>query len=286
MVDDALPQVRCDFYVYILFRPGGSPCYVGKGRGKRDAWHFKNPAEHYNRKLAEIIVDAGGALPAIRAREHLTETEAFQTEIALIEAIGRDWWGPLVNMTDGGEGHAGYTPSPEHRAKIRAAHKGRPKTPEWCAKVSAINKGQVVTPEHRAKISAAKTGAPLSPKQHAAYAARKGTKHTPEHRAKIGSAGRGRTHGPESRAKIGAALKGRSLSPERVAKMVERVVTTETRAKLSKAAVGNKLRLGATHTPETRAKMSLSRSGTTLSDEHRAKISAGLLAYRARQRAA
>ena len=77
---------RRDFYVYIWFRPwDGSPCNVGKGRGKRyrEWWRPSNP------RLVAIIRKAGGSLPSVIIRDGLTEAEAFETERALIAAIGR-----------------------------------------------------------------------------------------------------------------------------------------------------------------------------------------------------
>ena len=79
--------------------------------------------KHPNLHLARIIKNAGGSLPKVKVRERLTETEAFETEIALIKAIGRAdlGQGPLVNLTDGGEGAKGK--SADARARLSAAAK-------------------------------------------------------------------------------------------------------------------------------------------------------------------
>ena len=52
---------------------------------------------------------------------------------------------------------SGIPVSPEHRAKISAAHTGKkrgPYSPEHRAKISAAHVGKTISPEHRAKISA------------------------------------------------------------------------------------------------------------------------------------
>lgn len=94
-----------DFYVYVLFRPNGVPCYIGKGRGPR--WKRLSSGNR-NPHVDNIIKSAGGCIPAIKIREGLSEKNALDIERALIAAIGRkDHGGPLVNMTDGGLGYFG-----------------------------------------------------------------------------------------------------------------------------------------------------------------------------------
>ena len=123
MVDDTLPQERCDFYVYVIFRPSGEPCYVGKGKGNRWKQHAKHS---YNPNLKRIYANAGGDLPIIKFRDGLTDAEAIVLEMALIAAIGRKKdGGPLVNLTDGGDGPIGMVLSAESRAKIGKAHTGK-----------------------------------------------------------------------------------------------------------------------------------------------------------------
>lgn len=89
------------FYVYVFFRPDtGQPCYVGKGHAGR--WLYK---KHTNRHL-QALLKKFGDLIRVKARQELTEAEAFEIEVAWIKAIGRRdlGTGPLVNQTAGGEG--------------------------------------------------------------------------------------------------------------------------------------------------------------------------------------
>jgi hypothetical protein len=171
------------FYVYMLFRPNGLPCYVGKGKGKR--W-LKHEWRSHNPHLAAIIKKAGGSLPKIRIREDLTEAEAHALEIVLIKVIGRETaGGPLVNQTDGGEGITGYKHTAEEIEKNAARSRGN----QYCL-------GRVASPETRAKQSAAKLGRRL----------------TEKHREAIGSAHRGKSRPADWGQKISAAKMGHAVS--------------------------------------------------------------------------
>ncbi len=109
-----MPDSRV-FYVYVLFRPNGTPCYVGKG--KDDRW--LRMRRRHNKHLSGIIKAAGGEIPSVKVRDGLSEHEAFDIEIALIAAIGREAnGGPLVNLTDGGVWFDGLSSSA--RAQLRA----------------------------------------------------------------------------------------------------------------------------------------------------------------------
>jgi hypothetical protein len=179
-------------YVYIIFRPDGSPCYAGKGKGQR--WTSDKERAKHNPHFAAIWKKAqkeGKELPRIKIREGLTDAEAFEIEIALIKAIGRQKdGGPLTNMTDGGDGLV--DPSPETRAKMAesarknltdekierirrvgksgiggAAGKGKkrgPHSPERKAAIGAGNRGKIISESSRAAMSAAKTGKKQRPR--------------------------------------------------------------------------------------------------------------------------
>jgi hypothetical protein len=124
MVEATVAQERRDFYVYVLFRPDGRPCYIGKGCGERDKKHEKYGS--HNPHLRAIIKNAGGALPTVRFREGISDAEAHSLERLLIAAIGRETaGGPLVNQTDGGEGVSGIIRSPETRSRMSAAQMGK-----------------------------------------------------------------------------------------------------------------------------------------------------------------
>lgn len=175
-----------DFYVYVYFTATGAPCYVGKGHGAR--WRVTG---RRNPRLRAEMRRAGGKLPVVIIRSGLTEQQAFDTEVALIAAIGRGKCGSLFNFTDGGEGTSGWkqldhvkqavsearlavpmwsdadkqrmseqrTGRPCHdeasRARVSAQHKGHSPTAETRALMSAAKKGKPLSDEHRANLKAA-----------------------------------------------------------------------------------------------------------------------------------
>lgn len=59
--------------------------------------------------------------------DNLEWSEAQQAEIELIKLYGRRdlGLGPLVNLTDGGDGAPGYVPTQEHKDKISKSCKGK-----------------------------------------------------------------------------------------------------------------------------------------------------------------
>lgn len=182
--------MKNDFYVYIYYRLDGLPCYVGKGSGFR--WKRHPTAKNSNAHLQSLIRLAGGDLPRRKVVENLTEAEAFAWEIALIAEIGREAnGGPLVNLTDGGEGSAG--------AKM---------TSQWRAHRSAMAKKAWSDPAHKEKHAKAmqgnrnKKGKPNSDLWRQLTTERlKGNTHT-----------LGLIHTDEARAKMSAAHKGKQFT--------------------------------------------------------------------------
>jgi hypothetical protein len=113
-----------EFYTYVWLRDGGTPYYVGKGKGNRayDKWGH---SFHVPPKERIIIYPAN------------TESEAFENEIALIWYYGRKDLGTgcLRNLTNGGD-----NPPSQKGKKISAAH---------LAALVASNKGKTISEEHR-----------------------------------------------------------------------------------------------------------------------------------------
>ena len=84
----------------------------------------------------------------------------------------------------------------------------------------------------------------------------------------------------ETRAKISAARKGTKLSYETKTKIglasKGRYFSPEARAKISAAGMGNQYNLGRCAKPETKLKMSIARKGKKFTAEHRERISKAL----------
>jgi hypothetical protein len=164
MADVTVP--RADFYVYVIFRLNGIPCYVGKGRGDRWKRHESRKI-HDNSHMRSIVAQAKSAgleLPKVKLREDLTEQAAFDLEKIFIAAIGRESaGGPLVNLTDGGDGEGGRIMSDAQKEKLRIAHTGKKHSPEHRAKIGAAFRGRKRSPEAVEKTAAAQRGQKRKP---------------------------------------------------------------------------------------------------------------------------
>jgi hypothetical protein len=219
---DTKTEPRSDFYIYALCRHDGRVFYIGKGQRNRWLCH-----EGYARKGARgrryaIIRDMQArGVEVIKVKLHvgLTEAVAHTYEVALIAAIGRGRLGPLVNLTDGGEGVTGMKHSTQHREKLSVEGRGRVFSAETRAKIGSARRGKTMSAESKAKIAAAKCGKRLSPEHCAKMsAALRGRVPSPEAIAKTAAANRGRKMSPETRTKLLAANLGRKLSPEEISK--------------------------------------------------------------------
>jgi hypothetical protein len=249
------------FYVYVYLDPlypiyseygdlkfDYLPIYIGKGKDNRYKDHlrktnnpiFSNKIKCWKRKQIEPIV--------LKLHENLTEQEAWDLEKKYISSIGRldKGIGPLLNLTDGGDGPAGrvswckgkptgWVATEEQRAKISAANKGKVMSPETRAKISAGLKGKPKSAEQRAKLSAANKG-----KSHHPYKGKTGV-WSQEQLAKWSESHK-KSWTPERRAEYSKRMTGRKLTEEHKRKVVE-----------------TRLANGYTHSEETRMRMSQKR---------------------------
>jgi hypothetical protein len=204
---EAANDNRCDYYVYAWLRPCGAPFYVGKGRGKRDR------IPKYNNPVFSRIVDkirlSGDEPTVIRLHENLTEAEAFDLERAEIAKHGRrnNGTGTLANLTDGGEGNSGWSPSEKTKEKIGAAHAGKILSEEHRSRLLEVVSNP--SAETRARMSAAQIGRRHS-KETLAKMSENNAMNKPEHRARVRAALTGLQRSDETRAKISAAASNRS----------------------------------------------------------------------------
>lgn len=118
---------------------------------------WKNVAAKHG--LDVLILDCG-----------LTQNEADELEIRYIARLGRRdlGTGPLVNLSEGGGGPAGWVATPEWKDKVSKALRGRKRpqfTQEWRDNISrsgmgraSPRKGVVLSQETRQKISEASKG--------------------------------------------------------------------------------------------------------------------------------
>lgn len=247
------------YYVYVLFRPwDGSPCYVGKGKGRR-AYHWNR---QHNLHLSRIIKKGGGSVPSAIIRDGLTEEEAFVTERAFIKAIGRGKNCCLVNLTDGGEGASGVVQSQDTIAKHRAVSLGNhwalgcKRSEETITKLRVAQANR--SPEHRARISEANRGRTASEETRAKQRlAKLGKQQSPELIAKRVAANTGKKRTPETCLAISRSLTGNP----KLKTMLGKTHTEEAIVKMRSAAMGNHRALGTKHTQDSRNKMSIAQRG-------------------------
>lgn len=164
-------------YVYALFRPDGTPCYIGKGSGGRVKEHARSARTGKKGRLPAIIRKAGGDIPYVIIHKDLDDATAYAYEEALIRAVGieRDG-GPLVNHGYGGNGcpkgvirDEAFRAAAAERMKGNNRKKGKPNSELWRQRTSARMRGNTHTlgmkasDETRAKLSVARKGVPHSP---------------------------------------------------------------------------------------------------------------------------
>ena len=112
------------FYVYGYFREDGTPYYIGKGTGYRATTQYCHAVKvPVDRSRIRILSDG------------LSDEEAREWEKDLIALLGRkdNGTGCLRNLTDGGEGMAGWRPSLSVRRRMSEAARGKPKGPQSTA---------------------------------------------------------------------------------------------------------------------------------------------------------
>lgn len=109
------------YYVYAHYRPNDNiPFYIGKGFGKRAWWKYSR------NKWWHSIVNKHGGFDVKILLDNLNECSSMCMEAMYINAYGRadQGKGPLVNMTDGGDGISGYKHTQETKEIIRNTHLG------------------------------------------------------------------------------------------------------------------------------------------------------------------
>jgi hypothetical protein len=167
-----------NYYVYI-YHDKGLPIYVGKGKGQRASWHFHSNKAHLGNILRKRSREGVTLLPQIIQCK--SDADSIELEIFLISEIGRKdlGKGPLLNLTDGGDGAEGYKHTEEAKSKISKSNSRRSISQETRNKISLTlknvyqsdemrkrageaNRGRTLTEEHRLKMSRSTKGKPKS----------------------------------------------------------------------------------------------------------------------------
>jgi len=240
------------FYTYAHYRPDNRVFYIGKGKGRR--LNDVNRGAHWK----SVVTKDGGFRAEVLAYWP-TEEEAFTHEKFLISCF-RELGHPLVNLTDGGDGPAGWVPSDETRKRMSIAFSGRKYSDATKAKQRVATAASWGDPEIRTKralgIKQAHSRPEVKVKKAASAIA---ALLKPGARERIRAAALKVWADPNLRARHSVIIKNAHASPE-------------ARAKIS---ANTKLALAS---PEVRARMSASITAAQSSAEYRARMSVAVKA--------
>lgn len=155
------------FYTYIYYDPSrnNEPIYVGKGKDERAWSHIKYSKGKHPFVQRLQYMKRIGITPNIGFYSGLDEEFAFLLEEELISKFGRKdlGKGPLLNLTDGGQGQSGrrFSHTPETKEKMRLAKEGKPghaRSEQAKKKISEYQKTRERTPEFCKKLRVKKPG--------------------------------------------------------------------------------------------------------------------------------
>lgn len=198
--------------------PNGQPFYCGKS---------VHPQKRFKQHLYSAVHGSHGDVGT-----RVAECKGFiQFHVVEVVPVNGNWrererhWikllrytFPAVNISDGGEGTPGWSPSKDARRRIGNAQRGKFVSEETRTKLRLARAKQVITEETRAKLRARFKGV----KRPEISAATKGRKIPEEVREKIRASLMGRKHSETRRANIAAAVRGKKRpprSPEHCAKI-------------------------------------------------------------------
>jgi hypothetical protein len=129
-------------YVYMHRKASdGEPFYVGKGKLRRSMLSYERAHEHVSRNPIWRRIEKKHGLAVEIIAHCISDNEAQRLERQLIAEIGRRdiGTGPLVNLTDGGDGHAGIIASAELRA-VRSKHASGKRSDAWIKSIRLARK--------------------------------------------------------------------------------------------------------------------------------------------------
>lgn len=212
------------FYVYVLYRDDGmTPFYVGKGKGARMTHHerWAKKGRSYKDNIICEMKERGIRVPMRKVAENLTEEGAFSLEAELIAQFGRHPNGPLVNLTDGGDGVPALPVDTRVLMGKRSgdARRGKHLSAQHRESISAARLGAVFSDQHKANLSAARAKVTISQETREALSrAMKGRVISEEHREKLSAAAKRRMKDPEQLRAFLSAANGKNRTPEAIEK--------------------------------------------------------------------
>jgi hypothetical protein len=146
-------------YLYAYFHPHdeNTPRYIGKGSDKRCHWWKLNDRKSRENQYGIYSwlrkLKAAGLTPTVRIiLSGLTEKESFAWERGLIAIVGRIPNGPLLNLSDGGEGPSGCKRRPETRQRMSESQKDTWSNPVLCARHRLIMQTVTASADWKTKL--------------------------------------------------------------------------------------------------------------------------------------
>jgi len=193
--------VKTNFFIYCYICPVRSEViYIGKGSGNRHLVHLRRKDKHPLTQRIQWIRNQGLEPVIDFICQGVDEEFAFLVEQEAIAKYGRKdlGKGPLLNLTDGGDGIVGHRHTEDARSRISAALRVRP----------PAMKGRHHTEETKRAISVgnSKKRASLATRQKMSDG-RRGILHTAETKMRISEMQRGRRQSEETKAKRAASLR-------------------------------------------------------------------------------
>jgi group I intron endonuclease len=153
--------------LYVIRHKESGLEYVGKTTNfyQRMCKH-RHPEKRSSYISRAIVTDGAEMFEVMILVQSTDDAWLLQEEIRIIAERGTQYPGGY-NLTAGGEGHLGFKPNAETRAKLaeatRRLHTGKKRSAETVANISASLKGRkapVLSPEARERIVTATRGVP------------------------------------------------------------------------------------------------------------------------------
>lgn len=199
-------------YVYQLrVKYQRKPFYIGKGFGNRALVHFESNSlkskSHKNNIIKKALREGLDVFIEYLAT-NLTDKQACKLEMKYIKLYGRRDLdsGCLANLTDGGDGPAGYVFTEEQRRRKSEAAKGRIVTEETREKISIANTGIIWSDDSRKQASIDRKGRRRSWKSRLQQSVRQsGKQHSEEWNRNISLGQLGKVMSKEARDKMSAS---------------------------------------------------------------------------------
>ena len=197
------------YYIYLIVNSVNGKTYVGQRKSSKE-WYedkymgsgtlLKKAKQKYGIENFEKFL-----IQHCYSKEETNKAE--RSWIAEYRSRGKAEY----NISDGGDGSAGFHHTEETKRRLSEAKKGKPKSDETRRKLSESHKGKQASEETKRKLSEVHKGNhPSEETRQKMSEAQKGKHKSEEWRRKISEAHKGRKLSEEHRRKLSEAKKGKA----------------------------------------------------------------------------